>query len=130
MFTLTLKHSKRALLAASLLMALLLCMTPMTFAADTGHIGEKPAIGQGDGIPQPKPGTIRAGEQLVKGSGSKGDGPGNDGQQNNSGDASHGDYAIKGGDGIPNGGPIEGTGHRGQGVDASMVTFGLLSWLF
>ena len=130
MFTRTLKLSKRALVATALLTALFLCMTPATFAADTGHIGEKPDIGQGDGNPTGHPGVVRAGEQLSQGAASKGDGPGNEGSQNNSGDAAHGDYAIRPGDGIPNGGPIEGTGHRGQGVDEPTVMFGLFSWLF
>ena len=105
-------------------------MAPTTsFAAsETGHIGGKPDIGQGDGVPQTKPGTIRAGEQLAQGAASMGDGPGYEGSQNNSGNASHGGDANERGDGIPNGGPIE--GQQGQGNTDSGSYSSWLSLLF
>ena len=105
MFGSSTSFNRRGLLAAALIAAITLCIAPMAMAdSGDGHIGGKPDIGQGDGIPQSKPGTIRAGEQ------------------NQDGDANEGtDPAQDGGDGIPNGGPIEGDEHGGQG------NFGLTS---
>ena len=99
----------RIVLTAVLLFAMLICPLTAVQASSDGHIGGKPDIGQGDGIPQTKPGTIRAGEQ------------------NTSGEASQGtDPAQDGGDGIPNGGPVEGEENGKQGnVDVNSVS----SWL-
>jgi len=99
MTTLTFKTGFRWLFVAALIVTVIISATPRAMAGSTdGHIGGKPDIGQGDGIPQTKPGTIRAGEQ------------------NKDGDANAGsEPAQDGGDGIPNGGPIEGDEHGGQG---------------
>ncbi len=113
MSTLTLNNSKHGILIAILLMAIVMWAAPVTFAADTGHIGGKPDIGQGDGIPQSKPGVIREGEQLAQGDASMGDDP-----------------ASEGGDGIPNGGPIEGEGHQGKGDPDTSSSLGFWSLLF
>lgn len=122
MSTLKLHNSTSRFVIAILLIALVMWVAPATFAAK-GPIGEKPDIGQGDGIPQDKPGLIRAGEQLgmEQGDASKGDNqPRND---------DIGDPANEGGDGIPNGGPIEGTGHKGKGDLEDSIVFGLYAWL-
>jgi len=79
-----------------------------------GHIGGKPDIGQGDGIPQDRPGVIRAGEQNQDGDSNEGDDPAQDG-----------------GDGIPNEGPVEGDETGGQGgFGASSITAYILKMLF
>ena len=113
MSTLTLNNSKRGFLIAILIMAMVMWAVPAVHASSAGHIGEKPDIGQGDGIPQSKPGIIRSGEEMEKGDASKGDDP-----------------ASEGGDGIPNGGPIEGEGHSGKGDLDSSSIFGFFSYLF
>ena len=117
-----LKKTFPVVFAAVLFTALMVLPASNLYASD-GHIGGKPDIGQGDGIPTGHPGTVRAGEQNVEGAGNQGSDPNSDG-----GDGIPNGGPIEGngihrGDGIPNGGPIEGDGHKGQGAIDSIAAF-------
>ena len=107
-------NCRRGLLVLILTVAMILTTAPLVLAdGEDGHIGGKPDIGQGDGIPQDKPGTIRAGEQ------------------NQDGDANQGgDPAQDGGDGIPNGGPIEGEEHGNKDGSCLDPINNFFQWLF
>lgn len=105
--------TRKTVLVVILLSVMVLCIQPLAIAGNSdGHIGGKPDIGQGDGIPQTKPGTITAGEQ------------------NQDGDANQGsDPAQDGGDGIPNEGPTEGNEHGQQGPGSGSPSSSFLRFL-
>lgn len=120
----TVHKTTRFVFSIILLMSMVMLTTPATFASD-GHIGSKPDIGQGDGIPTGHPGTVRAGEQNVDGDGNQGSDPNSDGGDGipNGGPIEGNGDGIHRGDGIPNGGPIEGDGHKGQGAIDAIAAF-------
>jgi hypothetical protein len=108
--------TRRRLLSVILIGAMILCFQSFIVADDgDGHIGGKPDIGQGDGVPQDRPGTIRAGEQQQK----------LDGEYNQGTDP-----AEDGGDGIPNGGPTEGMEHDGPGDGPHPVIDNMITFIF
>lgn len=100
---------------ALLITMMLMLAMPFAHADDTGHIGSKPPNADGDGVPNNADPDFaygsRNGEQNVVGDGVQGDDPASDG-----------------GDGIPNGGPIEGTGHKGKGIIDSLVSTMIFYW--
>ena len=87
MSKLTLNHAARIFITAIFVMALI-AMTAT------------PALSVGR--------QTRGGEMKEQGAASQGEGPGNIGDKNNSGEASMGENAESRGDGIQNYGPIEG----------------------
>ena len=105
--------SRRGILAAILLLALVVWAAPAIYADDPGHIGEKPPNADGDGIPNQSDPDFDHGSR--------------NGEQNATGDAAQGSGEPANedaGDCIPNDGPPDfaGQGPLGPGAAAFLLS--------
>ena len=107
--------SKRGILTAILLLALVIWAAPAIYADDPGHIGEKPPNADGDGIPNQSDPDFEYGSR--------------NGEQNASGDATQGSGEPANedaGDCIPNDGPPDFAGPGGLSSSSAAFLLSLI----